>query len=102
MVDATHNLLSQPGAWDALVSAARAFIVDGAQTNVLLQRLQGLTQPTLIVWGTQDAVIPIAHGHAAQTAIPSARLWVAENAGHCPQLESPDAFNAQCLAFLAR
>lgn len=102
MVEATHSTFAQPGAWDALVSATRAFIVDGSQSNTLVKRLGQVMQPVLIVWGADDAIIPIAHAHTAQTAIPGAQLWVAENAGHCPQLEAPDAFNAQCLAFLAR
>ncbi|MCZ7571126.1 MAG: acetoin dehydrogenase dihydrolipoyllysine-residue acetyltransferase subunit [Ardenticatenaceae bacterium] len=101
MVEATHEMLAQPGAWEALVAAAGRATAGGSQTEVLLDRVNELTMPVLLIWGGADAVIPVAHGRAAQAAIRGAELWVAENAGHCPQLEAAEAFNTRVAAFLA-
>ncbi|MBI4772046.1 MAG: alpha/beta fold hydrolase, partial [Chloroflexi bacterium] len=100
LTGATYETLAQPGAWEALVAAAGAASADDAQTEVLADRLGGLSIPALIVWGAEDSVIPATHGRAAQAALPEARLWVVEGAGHCPQIEAAAAFNAQVSAFL--
>jgi len=100
MVDATYEALSQPGAWEALVAGAGAASAGDAQTETLTDRLGELALPMLLVWGAQDTVISVAHGRAAQSAIPGAELWVAEGAGHCPQLELAQDFNSRVAAFL--
>jgi len=56
----------------------------------LLDRLPGITAPTLVVWGAADRMIPPAHGRAYADAIAGARLEIIPDAGHLPQLESPD------------
>lgn len=38
--------------------------------------------PTLIVWGDNDRIIPVAHAHRAAEAIPGARLEILPGAGH--------------------
>lgn len=101
MVDATHETLAQPGAWEALVAAVGRAATGDSQSEVLLDRVGELNMPVLLVWGGADTVIPPAHGYAAQAAIPGAELWLAEKAGHCPQLEAAEAFNARVAAFLA-
>ena len=45
-------------------------------------RLASLTVPTLVVHGTLDPVIPVAHGHATAAAIPGSELLVIEGLGH--------------------
>jgi pimeloyl-ACP methyl ester carboxylesterase len=45
--------------------------------------------PTLVLWGRQDAVLPLAQGEAILASVPSARLRVVEDAGHVPQWEKP-------------
>jgi pimeloyl-ACP methyl ester carboxylesterase len=57
----------------------------------LLGRLAGVTVPTLVVWGAADRMIPPEHGEAYAAGIPGARLVVIPEAGHLPQLETPDA-----------
>jgi len=48
--------------------------------------------PFLLVWGEQDSMIPVAHGHAAHKLVPSSRLEVFPEAGHFPQLDEPQRF----------
>ena len=38
--------------------------------------------PTLIVWGDNDRIIPVAHAYRAAEAIPGARLEILHGAGH--------------------
>ncbi len=49
--------------------------------------------PTLIIWGKQDRVIPVAHAEVARQRIPSATLHIIDRCGHAPMLEKPDEFN---------
>jgi pimeloyl-ACP methyl ester carboxylesterase len=48
--------------------------------------------PTLIVWGSSDALIPVRHGVAAHHAIAGSRLEVFEGVGHFPHCEAPERF----------
>ena len=43
--------------------------------------------PTLILWGAQDRLIPVAHARRFEHAIPSARLIIYEGVGHVPMEE---------------
>jgi pimeloyl-ACP methyl ester carboxylesterase len=47
--------------------------------------------PTLLIWGEQDRIIPVAHGYAAHEAVPGSRLEVLAGVGHFPHVESPTA-----------
>ncbi len=55
--------------------------------------LRGITAPTLVIWGAEDAIAPLRTGQALAAAIPGARLTVVEGAGHAPQVQFPDRFN---------
>lgn len=57
--------------------------------------------PTLVVHGRADAV-PFASSQAFANAIPGARLWVMENTGHFPWMESPVDFFTGLNTFLRR
>lgn len=56
--------------------------------------------PTLLVWGRQDAIIPLECGELFEAAMPNAQLKVIENCGHSPALERPVEFLAAVNAFL--
>ncbi|WP_328857967.1 alpha/beta fold hydrolase [Williamsia herbipolensis] len=55
--------------------------------------------PTLLIWGDDDAVIPVAHAHAAHEAMPASRLEILPGVGHFPQVEDPDAVARLLLEF---
>ena len=57
--------------------------------------------PTLLVWGRQDAIIPVECGEMFQQALPNARLEVIDHCGHSPALEKPGEFLAAVNGFLA-
>ena len=56
--------------------------------------------PTLLVWGRQDAIIPLECGELFEKAMPNAQLKVIENCGHSPALEKPGEFLAAVGEFL--
>jgi pimeloyl-ACP methyl ester carboxylesterase len=56
-----------------------------------------IEQPTLLVWGDSDAVIPIENGRRLHSLIPDSRFIVFKDCGHIPQEEFPQDFvNVVC------
>ncbi len=66
----------------------------------LARRLGRITAPTLVVWGEDDAFLPLPHGEAYARLIPGARLTVLPRCGHFPPFEQSEAFLAHAIAFL--
>lgn len=67
----------------------------------LLHRLPEAKADALVVWGAADGIVSPAHGHAYAAALPHARFALIENAGHLPQLETPDTLADLLTAFRA-
>ena len=65
----------------------------------LLDRLPDIAVPVLVIWGEADRMIPVEHGRAYAKAIPGARFHVITEAGHLPQLETPDRLLAAIRDF---
>ena len=63
----------------------------------LSRALRSIAAPTLVIWGGNDKVAPLRTGQAVAGVIPGARLAVIPGAGHEPQLEAPQRFNAIVL-----
>jgi pimeloyl-ACP methyl ester carboxylesterase len=61
--------------------------------------LEHIDVPTLVIAGTQDAIIPVAEVRAMSGSISGARL-VELDCGHVGNLEKPDAFNEALGGFL--
>jgi len=64
-------------------------------------RLPDIRQPTLIVWGEQDSIIPVRDAHEFERLIPDSRKVVMRDTGHIPMAERPRAFNDVMMDFLA-
>ena len=65
----------------------------------LLGRLKRL--PTLIVWGRQDAYIPLSAGERIHESIPGSQLTVIDDCGHQPEIEKTDEFVRIVKSFLS-
>lgn len=65
-------------------------------------RLGELTMPTLLTWGADDPLVPVAVGEAMASRAPNAQLCVLEKCGHLPTLEQPDRTAALFSEFLQR
>ena len=63
--------------------------------------LPRVTNPTLIVWGREDRIVPVECAAEYRALLPNARVEVLERCGHLPPIEQPDAFAALVSGFLA-
>lgn len=68
--------------------------------DVLDGKLGVIKQPTLIIWGREDLLTPLAMGERFHKDIKGAQLVVLEKCGHVPQMEKAAEFNAALLKFL--
>ena len=55
----------------------------------------------LVVWGKQDALIPVAYAAQLAAEFPNAELKVLDGCGHVPIADCPDALDRELVAFLA-
>ena len=58
-------------------------------------RLAALTMPALVLWGEDDALVPVAVGRQLAADLPHARFDVIKGCGHLPTLEKPAEAAAQ-------
>jgi pimeloyl-ACP methyl ester carboxylesterase len=64
------------------------------------KRIGQIRHPTLIIWGEEDRVFPIAVGEDLHRTITPSSLVRIPNAGHIPQWEQPDLVNPAMIDFL--
>ncbi len=96
MIDRYWELLRYPG-------NRRATLKRFSQPHESLTEAEiaGVTAPTLILWGEQDRLIPVAAGQWLAEAMPTAQITVYPNIGHLPQEEAPAATLGDLLPWLA-
>lgn len=63
-------------------------------------KLADITIPTLVVWGGDDEIVPLADGRDYAAKIPRARLVIVPECGHAASLEKPAEFVAAVEGFL--
>ncbi|MBD3926109.1 alpha/beta fold hydrolase [Nocardioides cavernae] len=77
----------------AFLATTRAVIDFGGQSINAHDHLSAVTAPpTMIVWGSNDRMIPAWHALNAQRAVPDCRVELFEGAGHFPHLDDPERF----------
>ena len=85
--------LQSPGYFDAMTTLVGYDIRD---------RLEEIEDPTLIVWGRNDRVVPVPAALAYKKRIgANAELHIFDKTGHVPQMERPVRFNRLLERFLA-
>jgi pimeloyl-ACP methyl ester carboxylesterase len=93
--------LADPGSREAFLRTVRAVIGPTGQQVSALDRLYlAEDMPTLIVWGTDDPIIPVDHGRVAHELIPGSQLVEIEGAGHWPHLDEPDQLVEAIIEFV--
>lgn len=85
-------LMVSPGFADGVVAGGKAAAVTGAER---------ITTPTLLIWGRDDRILPVAQAEELASSLPDARLVVLDGVGHCPMFERPDEFNRALGRFAA-
>lgn len=79
----------------------RLLAANPALTSELVTgKLSGITIPTLVVWGGDDELVPLADGRDYAANIPHAKLVIVPECGHAPSAEKPAEFIAAVNAFL--
>jgi proline iminopeptidase len=68
----------------------------------VMNRLNEILVPTLILAGRYDFLFPTEHQIALAAGIPNARLEIIENAGHNPHVEQPKAVLGLIREFLSK
>lgn len=91
--------LGKPGAKYALLATARQILPPDLPQ--LADNYNYLAVPTLIVWGKEDAIIPLAIGKRLYDNLPNAKLVVLDEVGHAVQEEKPLLLLPYLLHFLA-
>ena len=92
---------------DAIVEAApsRATLREQYRANLehdSLDRLAGITAPTLVTVGSFDVAVPPMYAREVAGAVPGAEYVEFEGGGHLHNLEQPEEFNRVTLEFLRR
>ena len=80
--------------------AARLLWKPYMRSHTLPDLLRGVATPTLVVWGRQDAIIPLSVCQRYVRAIPGAKAKVLDRCGHMPEMEQPEPFVRAALDFL--
>ena len=63
--------------------------------------LNQITKQTLLCFGKEEKLIPVAAGHHLNREIPNSKLELFEDSCHCPFLEETDRFNRVVDEFIA-
>jgi pimeloyl-ACP methyl ester carboxylesterase len=74
----------------------------GQRVTFDAETLNKINVPTLVIWGTQDSLLPLAHAKNALDGIPDCRVVALEHAGHAPQMDRPEVFNEIVSEFLEK
>ncbi len=98
VVDALPNVTARR----AILRTLRSVVDWRGQSITMLDRVylaDGV--PTLLVWGEEDAIIPVGHARLAHAVMPGSRLEIFEEAGHFPHHTHPQRFATVLCAFLS-
>jgi pimeloyl-ACP methyl ester carboxylesterase len=97
LIDRYYELSMRAGTREATIRRFSGWR-DGGSEKV--EDLSVLTQPTLILWGEHDAVIPVAVANRFQATLPNARTIIYPHVGHIPMEEIPQRSADDVRAFL--
>ena len=86
-ISAFHRPLRAADAHHSVVATSR-----GWSANRIEKDLGLIKQPTLIVWGDQDQIVPLANGAKLYQEILNSRFFVFKDCGHLPQEERAGLF----------
>jgi pimeloyl-ACP methyl ester carboxylesterase len=86
-----HGAMGAPAMVDAVRSLVGYDFTD---------RLESVEDPTLIVWGRNDRIVPPRDADGYARHLRNSRVVVFDRCGHCPQLERPQRFNRLLEDFL--
>ena len=77
-------------------------LAKSAIRNNLGEEVRQIKQPTLLIWGNNDAITPPFVGQEFHKLIPNSELHFIDKCGHAPMMERPEEFNTILLKFLRK
>ena len=77
-------------------------LAKSAIRNNLGEDINQIKQPTLLIWGNNDAITPPFVGREFHRLIPNSELHFIDKCGHPPMMEVPDEFNRILHKFLTK
>lgn len=86
------------GSTEALLTILRKDFFNTLENEI--RELGQLNIPTLIVWGREDASLPLRCAEEMHRLMPGSRLEILDKAGHLANFDRPDAFNKLVSDFL--
>lgn len=96
-----YKLAQLPNFTDATLASLRTTVDATGQREVLLDQLPRLQMPTLVVWGTEDKLIPYSQAKDAIARLQDGSLELISNCGHLPHVEQPKRFVSVLGQFLS-
>lgn len=101
LVETRHAIYHQPAFQKALPHLLAMQTMEIRQRNLLTNdQMNGITAPTLVVWGRENPFGDVPEATNMHEAIPGSRLELFEKCGHWPQHEHAERFNALSLEFI--
>ena len=98
------NALRSELLWESFAPAIEAPAFYDAMTTLvgydIRDRLADIDDPTLIVWGRNDRVVPVPAAFSYKRRIEHTELHIFDETGHAPQMERPVRFNRLLRSFL--
>ena len=72
----------------------------GLQNSKLVStKLERISTPTILIWGSDDPVIPIIHSESFVSAIQNCKFLKMDGCGHTPYVQEPHLFASKVLEF---
>ena len=69
-------------------------------SELITSKLQTISTPTMIIWGSNDPVIPIHYADSFVSTIQDCRFFRMDGCGHTPYVQDPHVFASKVLEFL--
>jgi 2-hydroxy-6-oxonona-2,4-dienedioate hydrolase len=97
LVDEVYDIVNNRLKAIKIIALAKSAI-----RNNLGEELNQIKQPTLLIWGNNDAITPPFVGREFQRLIPNSELHFVDKCGHAPMMEVPEEFNRVLHKFLTK
>lgn len=95
LVEEVEAALDRPGTVAAALAAVR-----GQRYALVQAKYRTIKQPTVLLWGREDAVTTLRFGERLSRELPNAKLIVYPQCGHFPMIEAKNPSTADLITFL--
>lgn len=95
LVDRYWELTLRPGNRQAFIDR-----IGTRRSNSNHESIKSITQPTLVLWGDKDLLIPQDNAHRFHEDLPNDTMVILKDVGHVPMEESPQESVKAVLFFL--